>query len=246
MSRISAFLFIYFSFLSIMTSQNFNSQVEAIIQTNNDKNDFLEITGIAKNKTAANFTISYELSVITSDDSNNSSKNAQSGLSALEPYEVQNLSKTSILVNPTQRTIILLLIYDEDKKIIGTARKVFDEGNGDTKEQLPSATGDNDGLLLTGLVTENTKTKFGKDFYDFFYQKYSMSGLKEKKIVRVEEMISFGRTTRILVKIDQTTIFQFLAKPSLDFLKQMANQAVLNVNRYFEKMNRQEELITQY
>jgi len=227
-------------------AQNFNAEVEAIIQINNQKNDLLEVTGVAKNKTEANVSISYELSVITSDVSNNTSKNAQSGLAVLKPFEVQDLSKTTVSINPSQRTIILLLLYSEDKEVIGTARKIFEVEKEAQKEQTASYKKYNEGIILAGLVTEDTKTKFGKDFYDFFYQKYSMGGVKENKIVHIGEMISFGRTTKIIVKIDQTVIFQFFAKPKLDFLKQMAEQAVLSVNKYFERISRQKEFITQY
>ena len=245
-SNFFLYFILYLGFSTILTAQNFNLEVEAIIQTNDQKNDLLEINGVAKNKTEANISISYELSVITSDASNNSSKNAQSGFAALKPFDIEDLSKTTVSVNPSQRTIVLLLIYNEDKEIIGTARKVFEAEKEMQNKPTASHKRKNEGISLAGLVTENTKTKFGKDFYDFFYQKFSMGGVKENEIVHIDEMISFGRTTKIMVKIDQTVVFQFFAKPNLDFLKQMAEQAVLNVNKHFERLSRQKEFITQY
>lgn len=61
---------------AFLCGQNFNSEVEAIINTNDNKNDILEVTGIAQNKTNVSYGLRYELSVITSNPkvSNNSSK----------------------------------------------------------------------------------------------------------------------------------------------------------------------------
>lgn len=232
-------------------AQNFNSKVAAIINTNDQKDDVLEVTGIALNKTEANLSLRYELSVITSNpssSSSNSSKSSQSGFFTLKPFENEELSVTTVNINPAMRTIILLLIYNEDDEILGTARKVY-KSNKNTIAALDESLSykkKNEGIQLYGMVTERTKTKPGKDFYDFFYQKYQLSQNPENKIIHIDEMVSFGRTTRILVKIDNTVIFQFYARPKLEYLKKMADAALQNVNRYFQNLKRQKQQITQY
>ncbi|MDT0689562.1 curli-like amyloid fiber formation chaperone CsgH [Salegentibacter sp. F188] len=236
-----------FLFCGLLSGQNFNSEVEAVINTNDSKNDILEIVGTATNKTEGNFSLRYELSVITSNDgNNNSSKNSQSGRFTLEPFETKNLSHASVSVDPDNRTIILLLIYDEDDKVIGTDRKVYDATEQEKVEEKMSYEKPNEGIELTGMVTEKTKTKPGKDFYDFFYQKYNLSPAKGNKIIEIDEMISFGRTTRIMVKIDDRVIYQFFARPKLDYLKDQADQALAQVNRYFEYLKNRNESVTQY
>jgi hypothetical protein len=234
----------------VLFSQNFNSKVEAIINTNDNKNDILEVTGIAQNKTNVSYGLRYELSVITSnpDFSNNSSKNSQSGYFTLKPYETTSLSTTSVSINPQMQTIILLLIYDEEDKLLGTARKVY-EASSETqsvKNENLSYKKENEGIQLYGMVTENTKTKPGKDFYDFFYQKYQLSQNPENKIIEIDEMISFGRTTKIMVKIENQTVFQFYSRPKLDYLEEMAGIALQRVNRYFQNLRTQKQQITQY
>ena len=233
---------------SFLCGQNFNSEVEAIINTNDNKNDILEVTGIAQNKTNVSYGLRYELSVITSNPkvSNNSSKNAQSGFFTLEPYETSSLSTTSVSINPQMQTIILLLIYDEEDKLLGTARKVYEPMSQAAKNEKLSYKKDNEGIQLYGLVTENTKTKPGKDFYDFFYQKYQLSQNPENKIIEIDEMISFGRTTKIMVKIENQIVFQFYSRPKLDYLEEMAGVALQRVNRYFQNLRRQKQQIMQY
>lgn len=224
-------------------SQNFNSEVVAGITVNDSKNDILDIIGTAKNITETSFSLRYELSVISSDKpGNNSSKNSQSGRFTLEPFETKNLSKTSVSINPQIRTIILLVIYDQDDKVVGTDRLVYDPKAEEKAEENISYQKPNEGIELTGMVTNRTKTKPGKDFYDFFYQKYSMSPNQGNKIIEIDEMISFGRTTKIMVKIDRRTIYEFQARPKLDFLKQQADVALKQVSRYFEYLKNRNEL----
>jgi uncharacterized protein (UPF0333 family) len=231
----------------IVYAQNFNSEVAAVINTNDAKDDILEIVGTATNKTEGNFSLRYELSVITSGGNNsNSSKNSQSGRFTLEPFETKNLSQTSVSVNPNNRTIILLLIYDEDDNVVGTDRKVYDQDEQEKVEGEMSFKKENEGIQLLGMVTENIKTKPGKDFYDFFYQKYSLSPNQGNKIIQIDEMISFGRTTRIMVKVEDRVVFQFFARPKLDFLQEQADEALKQVNRYFEYLKNRTENITQY
>ena len=233
---------------AFLCGQNFNSEVEAIINTNDNKNDILEVTGIAQNKTNVSYGLRYELSVITSNPkvSNNSSKNSQSGFFTLEPYETSSLSTTSVSINPQMQTIILLLIYDEEDQLMGTARKVYEPISQAAKNEKLSYKKDNEGIQLYGLVTENTKTKPGKDFYDFFYQKYQLSQNPENKIIEIDEMISFGRTTKIMVKIENQIVFQFYSRPKLDYLEEMAGVALQRVNRYFQNLRRQKQQIMQY
>jgi len=230
-----------------VSSQNFNSEVEAIINVDDAKDDILDIVGAATNKTEASYSLRYELSVITSGgNANNSSKNSQSGRFTLEPFETKNLSQTSVSVDPKGSTIILLLIYDEDDKLLGTDRKAYGSMEEQKDKNKLSYQKPNEGIELTGMVTENIKTKPGKDFYDFFYQKYSLSPKKENKIIEVDEMISFGRTTKIMVKIEDKIIYQFYARPKLDYLKEQADMALKQVNRYFEYLKNRSESFTRY
>ena len=224
-------------------SQNINSKVVAGITINDSKNDMLDIIGTAKNITETSFSLRYELSVITSnEENNNSSKNSQSGRFTLEPFETKNLSQTSVSINPQVRTVILLVIFDKDNIVVGTDRLVYDSSDEEKAEENISYQKPNEGIILTGMVTDRSKTKPGKDFYDFFYQKYSMSPSQGNKIIEIDEMISFGRTTRIMVKIDNRIIYQFFARPKLDFLKKQADVALKQVSRYFEYLKNRNEL----
>jgi hypothetical protein len=240
-------IFLLISFLSsTVVGQNFNSEVEATININNAKDDIIEIVGMATNKTEGNFALRYELSVITSDDNKNSSKNSQSGRFTLAPYETKSLSQTTISINPHQKTILLLLLYDQDDKVVGNDRKVYDEDRQQEIEKKMSYEQPNEGIQLTGIVTDRTKTKPGKDFYGYFYQKYSLGKNQGNKLIEVDEMISFGRTTKIMVRVEDKVIHQFFARPKLDYLKEQADVALRQVNRYFDYLDNRNEYKPKY
>ena len=233
-----------FLFYTGATAQNFNSQVEAVIVINDAKDDVLEITGTAKNKTEENFSLRYELSVIAS--GTNQSRNSQSERFTLEPYQTKELSQTSVSIDPNAQTIVLLVLYDLEDKVIGTDRKVYNEQIKAEEQESASYQKKNEGIELMGMVTENTKTKAGKDFYDFFYQNYNLGANKTNRMIKIEEAISFGRTTRILVKVEDRVVHQFFAKPRLDFLKEQAEVALRQVNRYLEYLENRNEYNTKY
>jgi hypothetical protein len=62
---------------------------------------------------------------------------------------------------------------------------------------------------LTGIISDETKTKVGKDFYDLYYYLYHDYSDKRKKIVVLTEEFSFARNTKIIVGIENEIIFEF-------------------------------------
>ena len=162
-SGITLVLFIL-TFFPGVHAQNFNSEVEGKIILDASKNEVLEIVGTARNKTDGNFSLRYELSVITTNGSNNTSRNTQEGRFTLGSFESKNLSKTTVNLDPAKRTIILLVIYDLDGKVAGTDRIVYDSNAEEKALKELDYKKPNEGIELTGMVTDRTKTKPGKDF----------------------------------------------------------------------------------
>ena len=65
-------------------------------------------------------------------------------------------------------TIIDKPCVQDYNKIIGKDRVVFGEDDSNLGVVRPK-----DGLEMIGIVSNETKTKLGNDFYDFFYSAYS-------------------------------------------------------------------------
>lgn len=132
MNRYNLFSGILFSLFSVVCcAQISNTKVKAKIEFEQIEGN-IKLTGTAENLTAMVQSMSYTLSVIKKNTTtNNSSTNAQEGFFSLNPNENKNLSTTQINLSKEDQVIVLLLFYDENKKLIGKDRVVF----GDEKKK---------------------------------------------------------------------------------------------------------------
>lgn len=236
-------------------SQIYNTDVAAAIDLEIQDNSIVEITGSAHNKTEISKSLRYVLSVIkTSANSKNKNKNEQGNRFVLEPDAKKNLSTTSINVTDEDRTIILLLIY-QDEKLIGKDRKVLNgiEGEADQVENFKKPTPhkdvkntNKDSFSLKGIVIEDTKTKAGNDFYDMFYSSYLTNNINGERIVKIEERWAIGNTTQITISVGNEVVVQFFVNPRNQYLKSMAERSIYKVNAYFQRLKDTEAQITRY
>lgn len=231
-----------FANLQTISSQTVYKEVKAKIEVEEVEN-ILSVTGTAENLKAVYKNISFKLSVFKKNKSNdNKSSNMQDGRMTLEPINKVILSKTQINRGKDDQIIVLLLIYDENNVIIGKDRVVF----GQEEEPKVSVLKPNDGLEMIGIISNETKTKLGNDFYDFFYSEFSKLKINSNKIIYVQEELTFGRTTKIIVNIDGEIIEEFIARPEEDFLKYMSQTASSKVFKYFKNIEKQNKSIMQY
>lgn len=233
-------------------SQIYNKDVSAAIDLEVQDNSIIKITGSAHNTTEISKSLRYVLSVIKS--GKNANTNKQEGRFVLEPGVKKNLSNTSINVNENDRTIILLLVYENDK-IIGKDRIVLNgiEGEEDEVRNLKKASEskdvkntNEDGFVLRGVVIEDTKTKAGNDFYDMFYSSYLSNNINGEKIVKIEEKIAIANTTQINVLVGDEIVVRFFVNPRTQYLKSMADNSIYRVNAYLQRLKDTKDQITRY
>lgn len=245
-------LWIVFCLLNILivNGQIVNTQVKAELKII-ERDNYIDIISVAHNNTNYYINFYFDMRVIKNDKKNwNSSKSSQSGRKTLKPNENSELTQTTINSNGSSaEVIVLLLFYDNDKKMIGRDRVVFKSGKKvleKVKQEVVELPERNDGIELTGIVVENTKTKAGKDFYDFFYNKYLYSEKKGNKVVTISEFIFSGRQSRIDIKIDEKEITKFFVRPNEEYLEAMADVVLRRVQKYFSDVERNKEFITKY
>lgn len=167
-------------------------------------------------------------------------KNEQDERFTLEANERKILSNFAIHRGIKEKLVMLLLIYEDDK-IIAKDRVALNESKKKAIVYDPD-----DGIEIKGIVVEETKTKPGKDFYEFFYNAYNQNQINGSKVVGVFEQLSFGRSTIIQVKIDDQLIHEFLAKPDIEYLEEMSDIAIRKVFIYFKNLKNQKNNIIQY
>ena len=167
-------------------------------------------------------------------------KNEQDERFTLEANERKILSNFAIHRGIKEKLVMLLLIYEDDK-IIAKDRVALNESKKKAIVYDPD-----DRIEIKGIVVEETKTKPGKDFYEFFYNAYNQNQINGSKVVGVFEQLSFGRSTIIQVKIDDQLIHEFLAKPDIEYLEEMSDIAIRKVFIYFKNLKNQKNNIIQY
>jgi hypothetical protein len=213
----------------------YNSSVRAeILSTENT--EFTELKANARNLTELNRDLTYVFSVIRSSDGQTDAKTdkTEEGFS-LAPFETEVLSEITINKSETAKIIVLFLIYNYEKELIGKARWALNEIKGNepatiSKDQLKSYSDP----ILSGIVTEDTRTKPGRDFYKLFYSDYFLSQLNAEEIISVREVLALGRNTIIEVKIGSTMVSRFFLQPKEDYLKKMVKVTMANISRYLQ------------
>jgi hypothetical protein len=236
-----------------LNAQIYNTEVEAKINIDTS-GELMEITGSAFNKTEITQSIHYVLSVIKTTNSSNRSKNDQKGRLILQPLEKENLSKTSINSIEKDQIIILLLVYDLDDNIIGKDRIVINEMESHASQNNKSEENYNsdvkssteDGVILKGIVVEDTKTKPGRDFYTMFYATYVANNINGKNIVSIKELLAIGSNTKIEVKVGETVVFEFFVRPRQEYLKSMTDAAIRRVHLHFQQLDREAGKMKRY
>lgn len=225
--------------------QIMNKDIIAKIQVEESENT-LSVTGTAENLTDVYKNLYYKLTVFKKGkNAGNQSNNAQDGNFTLDPNQKKDLSKTQINISPDDQTILLLLIYDEDKNLLAKDRIEYGQ-NQEKKNESPAYDKPNDGIMMMGIISDQTKTRIGKDFYDYFYTAYNKLKINTAKVVSIEEELTFARTTKIAVKIDSDSISEFITKPDEEFLTYMADDSVKKVFEYLKNAEKQSKQIMQY
>ncbi len=238
-------------------SQFYNTQVEAKINLENNS-EFIEITGSAFNKTELSQSLRFVLSVIKNNPQNsNRSKNDQSGRLVLNPGQKKNLSKTTINANDKDRIIILLLIYNTDDTLLGKDRIIINGTAADLKaannkrknenSTIPDVTKEKgDGVILRGIVIEDTKTKPGRDFYKMFYSLYTSNNINGEKIVTIKEKLAIANNTKLEIIVDNEKILEFFVRPQNDYLRTMSVEAIKRVYLYFQRLKTENNIVKRY
>jgi hypothetical protein len=229
---------IFFITFSIF-SQKKNSAISAFL--NVKANDGVYgVQALVKNDSTLFKSLQYELAIIRSktDTKEKPVRTSTRENFSINPSEVKVLRETVISFEEEDKIVVLLLII-ENEKIISADRKVF---LNNVKKSAPL----DDGIEIKGLVIDNVISKVGKDFYDLFYRQYSLRNTQSGSLVTVEEQLGIGIGTRIVVKVDEDTVFEGFARPNEEYLEQMAKAVVGRVIKYMEQKKKQKEYINQY
>lgn len=79
-------------------------------------------------------------------------------------------------------------------------------------------------FIIRGLVSDHTKTKVGRDFYDIFYSSYNLMNSKFPFLIEIQELPSQGRNSKVIVKAEEKIIYEFMLTPNEEMMRAMNAQ----------------------
>lgn len=242
-----------------VSAQTLNEEIAANILVD-DTGEFFNVRAVAENLGLADRSLQYEFSTFKKDSLGQVGKEIDEGRFVIASAEIKELGSLTVSTSESERIIIILVVYDLDKKPLGQDRIVFNDNpkKNAAKATLerpkpkinkvisPDMTASKDGFVLEGLVIEESITRMGQDFYRLFYSKYYLSGLQLKRNVVIKEFPGRLRSTRIAVSVGDEVVWQFFANPSRDYLKRQVDIAFSKVLQQLQNLEQIEQEFIRY
>ncbi len=219
-------------FQSQLQAQQQQVAISAKLSVHSADNLF-DIEGIVTNKTLTyQSEYSYLLFVLKKSSKGNYSKNSQSGEFSLAPEQKKSLATLKINVEKGENCKAYLFIRKDNALVVKDSVSI------NLRDQEIEETGkevDESEIGIKGLVVENTKTKPGRDFYDYYYQDYLSSQIKFPFIVRISEKPGRGRSSQISVIVEDRVLYRFMTRPSDEYIQMNAERAFAYTYSYYTK-----------
>lgn len=95
-------------------------------------------------------------------------------------------------------------------------------------------------LEVDGLLIDETKTKSGRDFFEYFYRHWEAPPEARSYSVLIKETPFRLSTTMIEVFINETRIIQSFLQPRAEFVEKLAAESIATTNSY---LIRYEEIV---
>ncbi len=235
-----------------MQSQSLNKEVSTKINVKG-QNNIYELLFVVTNNTILNYSLRFKANIIVKEKGALEGENIdQEELFVLEPSAQKTVARMVIKAEPQQRVVAFMLIYNEDQ-IISKNRVVINGFDGEDQlrplvlqeEVLGTSKISNaDPVMLKGMVTEDTKTKAGRDFYKGYYSQYLFNNINGSKVIRVTEELAIGGNTQIKIYAGEDLIIQFFVNPRSSYLENMVELSIYRTIQYFrlyeERRNQRE------
>ncbi|OAD43424.1 CsgE family curli-type amyloid fiber assembly protein [Polaribacter atrinae] len=176
----------------------------------------------------------YNLIALKKGKGGNYSNNRQSGEFSIKPNENMEVSTIRVNLNGGEELKVYLFIKYNEKLISKDSLWIMPKNK---QQKVANQTTEKD-FFLKGIVVDEAITKIGKDYHDLFYQSYLLSGIKYPFVIKIKEKPGMGRTSIILVEVEEVKIHEFFSRPDEEFLK--SNVGVALERLYFYAKQRGE------
>jgi hypothetical protein len=223
-SRYSAFLLLLFCLgkTTVFSQENVNAKI-----LNTVRDNLIALKAVAQNNDEIyKYDYSYLFFLLKKGPNGNYSKNSQSGKFSLEPYEEKELAILNVNIQKNEEINIFLFLRKNGVLISKDSLRFF------TIDNENEMVLDESEFEIKGIVVDEAITKIGKDFHEYFYQIYNLSGNKYPFIITIKEKPSFGRSSIISIEVDDNKIDEFYSKPDEEYLRAIAISTLQKLSLY--------------
>lgn len=220
------------SLFTNLSAQKSTGVTGKIITENQD--GLLKIKALAINGNDLYHDLNYILVSLKKGKSGTSS-NKQSGKFSLKPNETKTLSEINLNIARKDGLKLFLFLKDEETDQLVSKDSLEINPNLFSSEvnYIPE-----NNLELSGLTIDETKTRLGEMFYEAFFKKYNQIPKKYEGTITISELPTFGRSSQIMVTVDDQMIYNFISKPD----EESIDQEVKRTLAYLEQYNYQNSL----
>ena|GEM_PF-5753402 len=85
---------------------------------------------------------------------------------------------------------------------------------------------------LDNMLVNETRTPYGNEFYNEFNSRWSFPDSASGFHIRIIEMLAPGRGSRMVVEVNQETVYQFRLQPGYEQIIELANAASNGLKNY--------------
>ncbi|MCH3882800.1 curli production assembly/transport protein CsgE [Tenacibaculum aquimarinum] len=164
----------------------------------------------------------------------NYSNNKQTGEFIINPKEEKKVSTIKVNLSEDEELKVYLFVRYKEKLIskdsLFILPKIKRQSNAQKNQEI--------NFSLKGIVLDEAITKTGKDFFDFFYQDYLLSGKKYPFIIKIKEKPAMGRSSIIYVEVGDSKIHEFYSRPEEEYLKNNVKTVLKRIYLYNKRRSR--------
>ena len=249
-------LFCFFFSLVLFVPFSLDAQDDDVIDTGViadikvlEKDNRLSLVAVATNRSNATLSVTYQFEITKGNTFlDNSSKSAQGGQASIDPTKQAILSRSVVNLLASDTVAASLKVFFKDSLVseIMYANKFdIDHSYLSQKQETDSAMFVSyTGLKLKTFVSDHTKTKVGRDFYEILSASIRDKLPNLTEYVSVEETPGFTvLSTTLEVKVGYDSILQARAQPNEEYLKLLSDEAIKRIILYLKRTNKLTQLL---
>lgn len=225
-------------FVFAQESIKFQPKIEYIIQEN-----IIELNSTVLNGGEMISDLNYLFLIIKKGNQGNLSNKKQEGKFVAKQNERIILSKTQMNFDLNDELKAYLFIRDEqENKLLAKDSLILKFDNLTINQSFEDKVLNHiefkdDEFIIRGLVSDQTKTKIGRDFFDLFYSNYNLMNTKFPFLIEIEELPAQGRNSKVNVKAEDKLIYEFMLNPNEDYMKSVNAQLFQSLYAYDKNRN---------